>query len=153
MTLDRAERERREGQFCNWLCNWLCKDPDIHRQVAQPHEREHLDEHQWLREAHARITELEKALHARRLRCADLEAGSAWHQGRVDQAYGDGAASAAVNVLSQTRYWQKRAEGWRKSAGILRDRLGDFLPHCFVCGRVGGTYHPATDTERCWRHR
>ena len=64
----------------------------------------------WLREAHARIDELEEALHARRLRCEELEEdyARAWRIMRIP--------------------WQEmhdRAQGYRKAAIILRDLWRD----------------------------
>lgn len=149
MTLDREERQRREDQ----VCNWLCKDPDIFNQVAQEDEREHLDEHRWFREAHERIEDLEEMLHARRLRCEELEAMLA-----LATKVNERAVAEQQNVLIAERralMHLDRAEGYRKAAIILRDTVRAGHDAVAMCSRCGSwTRALARDEDSyCWRHR
>lgn len=98
MTLDREERERRDEKIRRY--GWPGTNGEIYP---------------WLREAHARIEELEEALHARRLRCEELEG----------PAFSLLSKQAAASFKGGFMKGSERAEGYRKAAIILRDLWRD----------------------------
>lgn len=119
MTLDKAERERVEEEFSTRLRDapvWETLEWMAHQMDA----------------ANARIEELEEALHARRLRCEDLELGV---------------------MLRRDKAWEadSRAEGYRKAAIILRN-LGAFW-ESQACNVDGCSGRARKDRPYCWRHR